>query len=59
VILKTIAFIARVVWLVRLVRGDVPARDVRGRLRPGFAALVCLASLAAAGWLLSLVADLS
>jgi hypothetical protein len=57
-IVKTVAFIACVVWLVRLLRGDVPTRDSRGRLRPGFAALACLAGLAAVAWLVWLVLGL-
>jgi hypothetical protein len=47
--------LAVLIWLVRLARGRVAVRDERGRLRPGFAAVACIAALVVVGGLVGLV----
>ncbi len=56
-VLRIMVLVGLVVWLVDLVRGRERVRDDRGRLRPGFAALVSVVALGALAVLASALAE--
>jgi hypothetical protein len=57
VVVRVLAFIGLIVWLVDIVRGKEQLRDARGRLRPGYAAAVSVAALFVLGLVGTAIAE--